>query len=35
VDEWAGGKANNIILQTGYTDAHSASIVMSPTERDP
>jgi hypothetical protein len=35
LEEWRGSKANNIILQTGYTDAHCASIVKAPTEKDP
>jgi hypothetical protein len=35
IEEWRGSKDNNIILQTGYTDAHAASLVVSPTERDP
>jgi hypothetical protein len=35
LEEWKGSKDTNIILQTGYTDAHCASIVKAPTERDP
>ncbi len=35
LEEWKGSRDNNIILQTGYTDAHCASIVKAPTERDP
>jgi hypothetical protein len=31
---WRGRTDNNIILQTGYTDAHCASIVKAPTEKD-
>ncbi len=27
LQEWKGSKQNNIVLQTGYTDAHCASIV--------
>jgi hypothetical protein len=32
---WHGRTDNNIILQTGYTDAHCASVVKAPTEKDP
>jgi len=32
---WRGRTDNNIILQTGYTDAHCASVVKAPTEKDP
>jgi hypothetical protein len=35
LDEWHGSKDNNIVLQTGYTDAHAASVVVAPTEKDP
>jgi len=35
LQEWKGSKENNIILQTGYTDAHCASIVKAPNEKDP
>lgn len=35
LQEWNGGKDNNIILQSGYLDAHCASIVKAPTEKDP
>jgi hypothetical protein len=35
LQEWKGSKDNNIILQTGYTDAHCASIVKAPTETNP
>jgi hypothetical protein len=35
LQEWKGSRENNIILQTGYTDAHCASIVKAPTEKDP
>ena len=35
LQEWKGSKDNNIILQTGYTDAHCASIVKAPNEKDP
>jgi len=35
LQEWKGGKDNNIILQTGYRDAHCASIVKAPNEKDP
>lgn len=35
LQEWKGSKENNIILQTGYTDAHCASMVKAPNEKDP
>jgi hypothetical protein len=35
LQEWKGSKNNNIILQTGYTDANCASIVKAPNEKDP
>lgn len=35
LETWKGSRENNIILQTGYTDAHCASIVRAPTEKDP
>ncbi|HVE39790.1 MAG TPA: hypothetical protein VNM14_07890 [Planctomycetota bacterium] len=35
LETWKGSKDNNIILQTGYTDAHCAAIVKAPTEKDP
>lgn len=35
LEEWQGSRENNIVLQTGYWDAHSASIVKAPTEKDP
>jgi hypothetical protein len=35
LETWKGSRDNNIILQTGYTDAHSASVVNAPTEKDP
>jgi hypothetical protein len=35
LQEWKGSKENNIILQSGYTDAHCASIVRAPNEKDP
>ena len=35
LQEWKGSKHNNIILQTGYWDAHAASLVKAPTENDP
>lgn len=34
LEEWQGRKDNNIILQTGYSDAHCASIVKAPNEKD-
>lgn len=35
LEEWKGSRDNNIILQTGYWDAHAASIVKAPNEKDP
>jgi hypothetical protein len=35
LQEWKGSKENNIILQSGYPDAHGASIVKAPKEKDP
>ena len=35
IQSYKGSKDNNIILQTGYWDAHCASIVKAPTEKDP
>jgi hypothetical protein len=35
LQSWNGSRDNNIILQTGYADAHCASIVKAPTEQDP
>jgi hypothetical protein len=35
LQEYKGSKDNNIILQTGYLDAHCASIVKAPNEKDP
>lgn len=35
IEDWKGSKDNNIILQTGYPDAHFASLVVAPTEKDP
>jgi hypothetical protein len=35
LQEWQGNKENNIILQTGYTDAHCASLAKAPNEADP
>jgi len=35
LEEYEGSKDNNIILQTGYPDAHCASIVKAPNEKDP
>ena len=35
IEDWQGSRANNIVLQTGYWDAHCASIVKAPTEKDP
>src|SRR5205085_7888508 len=34
IEAFQGSKDNNLILQTGYTDAHSASVVLSPTEEN-
>ncbi|NUQ61278.1 MAG: hypothetical protein HUU20_02250 [Pirellulales bacterium] len=35
LQSWQGSRDNNIILQTHYWDAHCASIVKAPTEKDP
>ena len=35
VQPWQGSQENNIILQTRYWDAHCASLVTAPTEKDP
>ena len=35
IQQWQGSRENNIILQTGYWDAHCASVVEAPTEKDP
>ncbi len=35
VQEWRGSTDNNIVLQTGYWDAHGMSIVKAPHEKDP
>lgn len=35
LEEFNGSRDNNIILQTGYWDAHCASIVKAPNEKDP
>jgi hypothetical protein len=35
IEPWQGSRANNIVLQTGYWDAHQASVVRAPDGGDP
>lgn len=35
IEEFAGSTANNLVLQTGYWDAHQPAVVRSPAEADP
>ncbi|MEN9934117.1 MAG: hypothetical protein RLZZ387_696 [Chloroflexota bacterium] len=35
VERWRDDTHNNIVLQTGYWDAHQAAVVRAPNERDP